>query len=407
MKSLLQINSVANAGSTGRIAEDIGNLLIENGWNSFIAYGRMANPSKSNLIRIGTKWDVYWHVIKTRLFDKHGFGSKRATRVFICQIEKIKPDIIHLHNIHGYYLNIELLFDYLKAKAIPVVWTLHDCWSFTGHCTYFSYIGCEKWKTECNKCPQIHDYPGSLFVDQSKPNFKNKKKIFTSYKNITLVPVSKWLGDLTANSFFNGSSIQVINNGIDLRIFKPESASDLKTRMDIAQKFVILGVAHIWTERKGLADFLKLSTNLKEDEIIILIGLTKDIIAKLPFNIIGLEKTESVAELAGLYSIANVFVNPTHEDNFPTTNLEALACGTPVITYKTGGSPEAVDNNTGFVVEQGDVNGLVNAISIVKKLGKSHFRAACRKRAEKLFDKNDRYADYIKLYNELLENKTS
>lgn len=399
---LLQINSVANAGSTGRIAEDIGILVMENGWNSFIAYGRMANPSKSNLIRIGTNWDVYKHVLKTRLLDRHGFGSINATRKFIGRIEQINPDIIHLHNIHGYYLNVELLFDYLKTKAIPVVWTLHDCWSFTGHCAYFSYIGCEKWKTECNKCPQIHDYPGSLFVDQSKPNFKNKKKIFTSYRNITLVPVSKWLGDLTANSFFNGSSIQVINNGIDLRIFKPESASDLKTRMDIAQKFVILGVAHIWTERKGLADFLKLSTNLKEDEIIILIGLTKDKIAKLPFNIIGLEKTESVAELAGLYSLADVFVNPTHEDNFPTTNLEALACGTPVITYNTGGSPEAVDNNTGFVVEQGDITGILHSIQTIKLKGKGFYSKACRERAVKLFNKEDRYMDYLKLYESLL-----
>lgn len=402
-KIVLQINSVVNAGSTGRIAEDIGNLLIENGWKSFIAYGRMANPSKSIPIRIGTKWDIYQHVLKTRLFDMHGFGSNHATRRFITQIEHIKPDIIHLHNIHGYYINIELLFSYIKAKNIPVIWTLHDCWSFTGHCTYFSYIGCEKWQTECNKCPQVRDYPGSWFIDQSKYNFRNKKKIFNSIKNLTLVPVSKWLGDLANNSFLKGFAIQVINNGIDINVFKPVSTYDIRNRFNLTNKFVILGVAHIWTTRKGLADFLKLSANLKEDEVILLIGMSKKSIAKLPINIIGLGKTESVSELAGFYSLADVFVNPTHEDNFPTTNLEALACGTPVITYNTGGSPEAVVDKTGFVIEQGDISGLIKSIQTIKSKGKSSYSLACRERAEKLYNKNDRYMDYMKLYESLLQ----
>ena len=178
--------------------------------------------------------------------------------------------------------------------------------------------------------------------------------------------MSNWLGDLTNQSFWGGKTIVVINNGIDLQTFKPENTSGLKAKFGISQKFVILGVAHIWTERKGLADFLKLSTNLAEDEIVILIGLSKDLIPKLPVNIIGLEKTESVAELAAWYSLADVFVNPTHEDNFPTTNLESLACGTPVITYKTGGSQEAIDNNTGFVVEQGDIKGVIQSIQTIK-----------------------------------------
>ena len=402
MYKLLQINSVANAGSTGRIAEDIGNLTIENGWNSFIAYGRNANPSKSSLIRIGTNWDVYKHVLKTRLLDQHGFGSINATLKFIGQIEQIKPDIIHLHNIHGYYLNIELLFRYLKTKSIPVVWTLHDCWPFTGHCSYFSYIGCEKWKTECNNCPQIHEYPGSFFIDRSKPNFRNKKEIFTSIKNITLVPVSKWLGDLANQSFLGGSPILVINNGVDLQTFEPKNTSDLKNKIGVSKKFIILGVAHIWTERKGLADFIKLSTYLKDDEVIILIGLKKNVIEKLPFNVIGFEKTESVKELAEFYSLADVFINPTHEDNFPTTNLESLACATPVITYKTGGSPEAIDNNTGFVVEQGDLQGVYQSIQTIKVKGKSSYSVACRDRAVRLFNKNDRYMDYLKLYESLL-----
>ena len=356
-KKLLQINSVVNWGSTGRIAEEIGYKAIEKGWESYIGYGRNDGSSKSNKIKIGTNWDVQLHGIQTRLFDNHGFGSRKATETFIREIDKINPDIIHLHNIHGYYVNIEVLFNYLSKLNTPIVWTFHDCWSITGHCTHFSYINCEKWKNHCEKCPQTKEYPTSLLIDNSYDNFEKKKNLFTSVKNMTIVCVSNWLADIVKKSYFT-CPIKVIYNGVDTEVFIPKIRRDIAKIYNVENKFIILGVANIWGKRKGFLDFIELSKNLSADEIIILIGLTKAQIKELPPNIIGIEKTTNINKLAELYSLADIFINPTWEDNFPTTNLEALSCGTPVITYDTGGSSEAISAETGFVIKKGNINGI-------------------------------------------------
>jgi len=409
MKKLLQINIVNNWGSTGRIAEEIGQVVIAEDWKSHIAFGRKERESKSNKIKIGNLLDLYWHIFLTRLFDWHGLASKRATEKLIKQIEEIKPDIIHLHNIHGYYINYKVLFEYLKIANIPIVWTLHDCWAFTGHCTYFSFINCNKWQTECNHCPQKNTYPQSIWKDRSQLNFLNKKKSFTSRKDlITLVPVSNWLANLTSKSFFQNTQLRRIYNGIDINVFKPideNRKKDFKVKYGICTKFLILGIAAQWVKRKGLTDFTQLSELLPNDSVILLVGLTEKQIDVLPKDIIGIRRTENINELAALYSTADVFVNPTWEDNFPTTNLEALACGTPVITYRTGGSVEAVSNDTGFIVEQGDIKGLLKAIEIIKTNGKDKYSENCRKRAIENFNKNDRYKEYIELYKELLNKQ--
>lgn len=397
---VLQINSTLNWGSTGRIAEEIGQMIIANGGESYIAYGRYGNHSQSRVIRIGNKWNVYLHVLQTRLFDRHGLVSKKATHLLIKHIEEIKPDIIHLHNIHGYYLNYPILFDYLAYSKIPIVWTLHDCWPFTGHCSHFSYVKCERWKIACNNCIQKNDYPSSFLFDNSKDNYYKKMASFTSIENMTVVPVSKWLRSLVTESFLKKYPINVIHNGIDINVFHPLDSSQLFYTSN--NKFVILGVASIWEKRKGLDDFIQLQKLLSQDYSIILIGLTKAQIKQLPQYIIGIERTNSVQELAAYYSSADVFFNPTWEDNFPTTNLEALACGTPVITYKTGGSPEAIDENTGFVIEQGNLNEAIRAMEQIKSVGKGAYTQACRERAVKYFNKKDRYADYLQLYNEIL-----
>jgi len=399
---LLQINSVVNSGSTGRIAEEIGQIAIAAGWKSYIAYGRHARTSQSELIKIGSDWDIRMHGLQTRLFDRHGLASTAATREFVEQIKKIKPDIIHLHNIHGYYINIEILFRYLKDANIPVVWTFHDCWPMTGHCAYFTFVGCEKWKTQCFSCPQKKDYPGSYFLDRSKQNYTKKRKLFTSVNDITIVPVSNWLGEIVKQSYLIDYPIRVINNGIDVNVFSPQSRDGIRLKYGLADKFILLGVATEWGRRKGLHDFIELSKTLKDDEIIILVGLKEDQIKILPENIIGITRTESTQELVEVYSSADVFVNPTWEDNFPTTNLEALACGTPVITYETGGSPEAIDELTGIVVEQGNIHKLTEAINQIKEKGKQSYSEACVKRAHRLYRKEDRYREYIELYEELL-----
>lgn len=403
MPTLLQINSVANTGSTGRIAEGIGQTAIKAGWKSFIAYGRYANPSQSDLIKIGNKWDVYNHVLQTRLFDRHGLASKSATKKFIQQIEEIKPDIIHLHNIHGYYLNYPILFEYLSKTNIPVVWTLHDCWSFTGHCAHWAFTGCDKWETGCNRCIQQKSYPSSWFIDRSEQNYKDKRDAFTSFPNITFVPVSDWLGNFIPNTFMKDYPVYRIYNGIDLSVFQPRNnKKEVFQQYQIATKHCVLAVTNVWTVSKGYNDLKKISTLLGDDYTLVMVGVNEKQQKELPANIKGILRTENIIQLADLYAATDVFVNPTYADSFPTTNLEALACGTPVITYRTGGSPEAISPETGFVVEQGDIQGMVIAIEKICQEGKSTYSKACRDRAVRYFNKEERFQEYINLYNQIL-----
>jgi len=401
-KTLLQINSVVNFGSTGRITEEIGQTAIGAGWKSYIAYGRNDRPSQSELIKIGNDWDIKMHGFQTRLFDRHGLGSRSATKELVGKIKEISPDIIHLHNIHGYYINIEILFNYLRKTNIPVVWTFHDCWPITGHCSHFTFVGCEKWKKKCFDCPQKTSYPASWIVDRSEKNYNLKKKLFTSLPNLTLVPVSKWLSGILKESYLQHYPLHVIHNGINTEVFKPSSDKVFRIKYRLENKFILLGVATSWGSKKGLYDFIELSKHLNSDYQIVLVGLTKKQIEQLPDNILGIERTESVKELAEIYSASDVFVNPTYEDSFPTTNLESLACGTPVITYKTGGSPEAIDELTGIVVEQGNISKLNDAINKVKDKGKQSYSETCINRAHRLYKKEDRYQEYIELYGSLL-----
>lgn len=390
MKKLVQVNVSAGWGSTGMIAEEIGSLAVNDGWKSWIAYGREPHKqSTSNLIRIGSDWDMRLHAVQSRLLDNHGLASKVATRRFIKQLREIKPNIIHLHNIHGYYLNYPQLFQYLKEWGGPVVWTLHDLWPFTGHCAYYGVNECPKWRMGCGNCPQLRTYPASLFRDRSAKNWQDKLRAFTSLPNVTLAPVSQWLSDIVDESFLKNIPRRVIHNGIDLTHFHPSGEPHNGN--------YVMGIAHVWDTRKGLEDFYQLRDVLHTDIDIVLVGLSEQQITNLPKGIIGLARTSSREELVNLYSRAIALINPTWEDNFPTVNIEALSCGTPVITYRTGGSPEAIDSQTGFVVERGDVSGLLYAINRINEID----RSACRSRAERLFNKNDRYAEYIELYNSL------
>lgn len=407
MPTLLQISIEVNSGSVGKIAEQIGETVLENGWLSYVTFARNNNPSKSAVIKIGTKLDLYRHGIETRVFDNHCFSSKSATKDLIIGIKEIKPSIIHLHHLHGYFINIEILFQYLKESQIPVVWTFHDCWSFTGHCAYFDFVGCEKWKVECHNCEQKKEYPASLLFDRSRQNYIDKKRIFNSVQNLTIVPVSNWLSGKVEDSFLKDYPYKVIQNGIDLNTFYPKKSRNIIDDLyGVEGKFVILGVASTWEKRKGLEEFRKLNDLIDSQlYIIVLVGLSQLQIQKLPKSIIGIQRTENVGQLADLYSAADVFLNPTFEDTFPTTNLESLACGTPVITYKTGGSVESVSENTGIVVNKGDVVGLLDAIESIKNKGKEFYENNCRKSAIKNFDKKIKFNEYLELYNNILKRK--
>lgn len=400
---VLQINSVCGIGSTGRIATDIHNILIEQGHESYIAYGRDLPKNCDTSIKIGNKLDNYKHAALTRVFGKHGFGSKKATKDFIEKVKEIDPDFIHLHNIHGYYINIEILFDYLKKAGKPVIWTLHDCWSFTGHCAYFDYTGCGKWKTGCNNCPEKNSYPASILLDNSKDNYQKKKEIFTGVNNLTIVTPSKWLAGLVKQSYLKEYPVEVINNGIDLDVFKP-TQSNFRKRYNLENKFIILGVASTWDRRKGFKYFIGLSEKIKKDEAIVLVGLSERQKKNLPKNIIGITRTNNVNELAEIYSAADVFVNPTLEEVMGLTNVEALACGTPVITFDTGGSVECIDEKTG-VVGKGNVDDLLVSTGKVKAKTKKLFVEDCILRAKQLYQKEDRFMEYINLYYKKTKDK--
>lgn len=395
---LLQVNTLVNSGSTGRIAEDIGQVMKAQGHESYIAYGRGNRPSQSKQIQVGHQLDILWHGLQSALFDRHGFGSRRATQELVKKIKALQPDIIGMHNIHGYYLNIEVLFRFFQEVEIPVVWTLHDCWAFTGHCAFYTSIKCQRWQTACYDCPKKNKYPRSYWLDQSRRNFEEKRALFTAASNLQLVTPSKWLADQLKQSYLNEIPVQVIHNGVDTSAFHPDIKDDYVKKLGLSDKSIILGVASTWDERKGLAEFVKLADMLSEDYQIVLVGLSPNQIKKLPTSIYGLERTESLKELCALYAHASVYCNPTFQDNFPNTNIEALACGTPVVAYKTGGCPEAVDEQTGRIVEVGDVSGVLSAIKELCEMDRDQLRKACRGRALKHFDKNDRYLDYLTLY---------
>ena len=394
MPKLLQINITANLGSTGKIAESIGLAAIKRGWESYIAYGRIANPSASQLIKVGGRWNTYLHYAGNRLLDLEGRCSARATKRFIKEIDRIKPDVVQLHNIHDHFLNYRLLFEYLNQTDIKVVWTFHDCWAMTGHCMHFVTKNCDRWKTGCHDCLMKGEYPKSL-VDRSRKNWELKKSLFAGCKNLSVVACSDWIADFARESFLQDKRILTIHNGVDLSIFKPQSKTESK-------RFKIIAVSSPWYPAKGELDIYKLRSILSdEDYEIIMVGLSANQMKKLPTGIRGIQRTQNVNELAKLYSDSDVLINPTYADTFPTVNLEALACETPVITYRTGGSPEAVDEKTGFVVEQGDIDALADAICRMKEHPLSS--ADCRKRAEEHFNKNKCFEKYIELYESLLK----
>ena len=403
MKKVLQINIIVGGGSTGNVAEQIGQLAMKAGWESWIAYSAYFGdrPSKSNIIKIGSKWDFYMHAFLTRVFDNHGQSSKAATFEFLKVVDTIKPDIIHLHNIHGYYLNYKLLFDYINQRNIPVVWTFHDCWPMTGHCSHFIHKKCFKWKSICENCPLKYDYPQSIIVDRSRKNYLTKKKVFTSINKMAIVPVSDWLSGIVKESFFKDYPIRTIYNGIDMSIFK-EYKCNLRKKLGLLDKFIILGVAKFWDKGKGLDDYIAISKRLPNDTIIILIGADKKVGKMMTENMLPVKRTQTQQELIEYYSNADVVLNISYAETFGLPTIEGMACGTPAIVYDNTAIPETVTPETGIVVKTGDIDALLEAIKEVRRNGREYYSAACKKRAMR-YDKDLRFKEYIELYDNLIK----
>lgn len=403
---LLQINVAANWGSHGRIAEEIGLEAMAQGWESYIAYGRYANPSKSHIVKIGDLFDHCLHGAQSLLLDRHGLASCGPTKKLIREIEQIKPDLIHLHNIHGFYLNYPILFRYLSTVDIPVVWTLHDCWAFTGHCAWPIHGHCDRFQEQCCHCPlQSKGYPKSFLLDRSRSNFKLKKRYFRSLQDLHLVTVSRWLEQQVRLSFMQDMDIRTIYNGLDTEVFRPSGTPPTSVTDGHP---LVLGVCNAWYDWKGLDDMAALRELLPDDYEVMVVGVNEDQMHRLPEGITCIRRTDSVSQLAEIYSQADVFVNPSKVESFGMTTAEALSCGTPSIVYDTSACPEVVDNLTGRVVPLGDVNALAKAVMEICSLpGREAMRQACRERAIRLFNRQDRYKEYLQLYNEVLQNHKS
>lgn len=400
MKVVL-INTVANTGSTGRIVMALYKKLEQESEDACIVYGRGSCASSVKCYKIGNEIDFLWHVLRNFFRGESGFGSGATTRRLIAYLEREKPDIIHLHNIHGFYLQCELLFDYIKRENIPVIWTFHDCWPFTGHCAYFDYAGCNKWQSGCKRCARHRSaYPYALFCDNSEEAYTRKMAAFQGVEDLTIVTPSRWMKGLVEKSFLKDYPVKVIYNGIDTQVFSP----DKKCSINNDGGYIILGVANVWEKRKGLHYFKRLAKVLDEKYRIILVGLNciQRMLLKLGgySRIMAIGRLQSAEELCRLYSSASVYVNTTLEDNFPTTNLEALSCGTPVITFGTGGSPESIDEECGLVVEKGNVEGLKVA---VEKICGNLERYPKNKIAEKAkkYRKEKMDEAYMELYSEI------
>ncbi|MCC8114762.1 MAG: glycosyltransferase [Bacteroidales bacterium] len=396
MKRVVQINSVSGIGSTGRIAEQIGRLAIKAGWESHIAFGREGIPSKSQTFRIGGKIDNYMHFLQSRLFDRQGLASKSATRHFISYLGGIKPDIVHIHNAHGHYLNYKLLLDYLSNKAIPTILTLHDFWWLTGHCAYI-HPECDKWKNGCKACGMLYEYPSSMF-DFSKRNWELKVRLLANRGNVTLVPVSFWLERFVKQSALKEVPTKVIENGIDLHAFDARNATNDFDYLFCSDKFSILSVATRWNEANGYPSLLKLAEKLPADFQLIIVGVNEKQLKSLPPKAIGIRRTENLAQLCELYAKSDVLLNPNLNMTFGLVNAESMACGTPAIILKNTAGEEIVED-TGFVVDK--VEDVLDLLPDIRGIRGKDIRSHCRAIIQQKYEYKNQYSKYISLYEEM------
>lgn len=391
---VVQINVTCGIGSTGKICVGISKLLSNDNVENYILC------SESDGYNLGVvcsnKWEIKLQALKSRVFGNYGFNSTAMTKRLIRKLDEISPDIVHIHNVHGHNVHFDMLFSYLKKKNIKVYYTFHDCWAFTGYCPHFVMAKCDKWKTGCGKCVLSKKY--SWFFDRSASNFGRKAKALGGL-DMTIITPSEWLVGLVKQSFLKDYPVKVINNGINLDVFKPVE-SDFREKYGLVNNKIILGVSFGWSVNKGLDVFIELAKRLSDEYKIVLVGTNGDTDKILPDNIISIHRTNNQQELAEIYTAADVFVNPTREEVFGLTNVEALACGTPGITFRSGGSPECYDETCGSVVDCDDIDAMEREIIRICT-DKPYSKEACIKKAQE-FDKNERFNEYVKLYSELM-----
>ena len=392
-KRMVMINTVCS-GSHGRIMSDLQSALLARGEEAYVAFSRGRENASGRCIRIGNSWDIRLHGLASRLLDRHGFASRHATQQFVRELERLVPDAVHLHNLHGYYLHLETLFGALRDLGVPVIWTLHDCWAFTGHCSHYVRANCDRWKTRCGPCPLKGAYPASLLLDQSARNYDEKRKLLADFPNMTLVTPSRWLAAQVAESFLKDHPLRVIPNGVDLDRFCPPEHPKPN------EKPMILAVAAPFDERKGYGDTLAVAKALPQYQFV-LVGLTEKQIQALPEGVRGMTRTENAEALIELYRQADALLNTTYEDTYPTVNLEAMACGTPVVSYATGGCCEQIPRACGTLTPTGNVPRLTESVQQVVEAGKASYAQACRSHAIEHFDRRKNQEHYLLEYDTL------
>lgn len=391
---VVQINATCGIGSTGKICIGISQLLTTAQKKNYILCSK-TNGHPAGIVCADDKY-IKLQALKSRILGNYGFNSTIATKKMIAELERIQPDIVHLHNIHGHDCNLDKLFTYFRKKKTKLIWTFHDCWAFTAYCPHFTMAKCNRWEDGCAHCAQRSAH--SWFFDRSRELYDKKRKLFTGL-DMTIVTPSQWLADLVKRSFLKEYPVQVIHNGINLQIFRP-TQSDFRAQNKFENKKIVLGVSFGWDERKGLDVFLSLAQRLPEEYQIVLVGTDGQVDKLLPKNICSIHRTQNQQELAEIYASADVFVNPTREDNYPTVNMEALACGTPMLTFRTGGSPETLDKTCGSVVACDDIDALEKEILRICT-DKPYTEAACLERAKE-FDQNERFKEYLKIYERVI-----
>lgn len=395
---IVQINATCGSGSTGKICVDISRLLTDKNIENYIIYSGKKSTYPLG-IYCGDSKEIKIQALRSHLFGLYGFNSIQITKRMLKKLDEIEPDVVHLHNLHGHNCNLKMLLDYLRAHHIKIFWTFHDCWAFTAYCPHFAMDKCDKWKDGCHDCHRYREY--TFFFDRSRELY-NKKKKASEGLDLTIVTPSQWLADLVKQSFFKNYPVKVINNGIDLGIFKT-TPSDFRAKHGIPNdKYIVLGVAFGWGVRKGLDVFIELSKRLdKEKYQIILVGTDEKIDKQLPSNIISIHRIQNQKELAEIYTAADVFANPTREEVFGLVNVEALACGTPGVTFDAGGSPECYDETCGSVVPCDDIDAMEK--EIIRICEDKPFSAGDCIKYAKNFNIQKKYREYLKLYGEIDE----
>lgn len=391
---VVQINATCGIGSTGKICVGISQVLTAANIENYILCSKN-NGYPLGIACAGSRY-IKLQALKSKLLGNYGFNSKRVTQKMIAELERIQPDIVHLHNIHGHDCNLEMLFTYFRRKGTKLIWTFHDCWAFTAYCPHFTMAKCDKWRSYCGECAQYRNY--TWFFDRSQVLFEKKKKLFTDL-NLTIVSPSRWLADLVKQSFLKECPVSVIHNGINLNVFQPVTGS-FREKFNLENKKIVLGVSFGWGPKKGLDVFIELAQRLPKDYQVVLVGTDPNVDQLLPENLVSIHRTQNQQELAEIYAASDVFVNPTREENYPTVNMEALACGTPVLTFRTGGSPEMLNETCGSVVPCDDVDALEKEILRICN-GKPYTEEACLKKAGE-FDKNERFKEYLNLYERII-----